>query len=308
MRACGSDARRRGKLGELLRVGVSGAYGRFRASRPGRIRSAFRSQALRPTRRISAGCGLAIGAGRIWVLGDALMRTLWRIDPGTGRIEATARLPFAPRSVAVGAGAVWVTAQLDDFVARIDPGKDRILARIKVGREPSGVAVGDGSVWVADTIDRTVTRIDPRQPGRRDDPRRRESGHDRGRRGRRVGGRRRALSWGGDSRRPCWRGLRSRCSRRCGVRRCGPRHDHDRRLVLLSGRVRAVRRADGGGRRAAADRTRREAAGGKPSDGITDATVAGKRVRLLLGCVRYRRLTRTSPSLGGWSSRTGLGS
>ena len=28
--------------------------------------------------------------------------------------------------------------------------------------------------------------------------------------------------------------------------------------------------------------------GRKPSDGITDATVAGKRVRLLLGCMRYR--------------------
>jgi hypothetical protein len=105
--------------------------------------------------------GVAIGEGGIWVLGDALERTLWRIDPGAGRIEATIPLPFVPRSVVAGAGAVWVTAQLDDIVARIDPARKRIVARIRVGREPTGVAIGDGSVWVADTIDRTVTRIDP---------------------------------------------------------------------------------------------------------------------------------------------------
>ena len=162
----GSLAGEQNPFGELLRVGASEATGTLSRN--------SRSFGTRILQRISIpgpppneensgdAVGVAIGAGGIWVLGDALTRTLWKIDPGTGRIEATARLPFVPRSVVAGAGAVWVTAQLDDFVARIDPVKDRIVARIKVGREPSGVAVGDGSVWVADTIDRTVTRIDPR--------------------------------------------------------------------------------------------------------------------------------------------------
>ena len=162
----GSLAGEQNPLGELLRVGASEATGTL--SRNSRT---FGTRILQripipgpPANEENSGdaLGVAIGAGGIWVLGDALTRMLWKIDPGTGHIEATARLPFVPRSVAIGAGAVWVTAQLDDFVARIDPAKDRIVARIKVGREPSGVAVGDGSVWVADTIDRTVTRIDPR--------------------------------------------------------------------------------------------------------------------------------------------------
>jgi YVTN family beta-propeller protein len=142
--------------GELLRVGVSGPYG-------GRILQSIPIPGASPNEENLQGgpVSMAIGAGGIWLLGDALGRSLWRIDPGGRHIEAKVWLPFAPRSVVAGAGAVWVTAQLDDFVARIDPATDRIVARIKVGREPSGVAVGDGSVWVADTIDRTVTRIDP---------------------------------------------------------------------------------------------------------------------------------------------------
>jgi predicted Ser/Thr protein kinase len=162
----GSLAGEQNPFGELLRVGASEATGTL--SRNSRT---FGTRILQripipgpPANEENSGdaVGLAIGAGGIWVLGDALTRILWRIDPAGGHIKAKVRLPFVPRSVAAGAGAMWVTAQLDDFVARIDPATGRIVARIKVGREPSGVAVGDGSVWVADTIDRTVTRIDPR--------------------------------------------------------------------------------------------------------------------------------------------------
>jgi YVTN family beta-propeller protein len=104
---------------------------------------------------------IADGVGSIWVLDDSANKRLWRIDPRNGRLAATIPLPFAPAAVAVGAGSVWVTAQLDDEVARIDPSTNRIVRTIKVGREPLGVAVGGGAVWVANTIDRTVTRIDP---------------------------------------------------------------------------------------------------------------------------------------------------
>ena len=104
---------------------------------------------------------LAVGTGDVWVLGDALGRHLWRIDPATRRVIASIPLPFAPASVAAGREGVWVTAQLDDEVARIDPTTNRIVATVRVGREPLGVAVGDGAVWVANTLDRTLTRIDP---------------------------------------------------------------------------------------------------------------------------------------------------
>jgi YVTN family beta-propeller protein len=105
----------------------------------------------------------AIGEGSVWVLGDALDRRLWRIDPRSGRIVGESRLPFPPIHLAVGAGAVWVTDQLDDHVARIDGASGRLVALIPVGRGASGVAVGAGSVWVTGSLDGTVSRVDPQK-------------------------------------------------------------------------------------------------------------------------------------------------
>ena len=103
---------------------------------------------------------LAVSAGGVWVLSDSMGRTLWRVDPVGPRVQAIP-LPFVPAGIAASPGAVWVTAQLEDEVARIDPATNRIVAVVKVGREPLAVAVGAGAVWVANTIDRTVSRIDP---------------------------------------------------------------------------------------------------------------------------------------------------
>jgi YVTN family beta-propeller protein len=104
---------------------------------------------------------VAVSAGAVWVLGDALDRRLWRVDPRTGRIVATIKLPFAPFGIAAGPGGVWVTAQLGDTVSRVDPATDRITRTIQVGRGASSVALGAGAVWVANAIDGTVSRIDP---------------------------------------------------------------------------------------------------------------------------------------------------
>jgi YVTN family beta-propeller protein len=103
----------------------------------------------------------AVGYGAVWVLGDALYPRLWRIDPQRARIVKTTVLPFAPSHVATGAGAVWVTDQLDDRLARVDPATGKLVALIRVGRGASGVAVGAGSVWVANSLDGTVSRINP---------------------------------------------------------------------------------------------------------------------------------------------------
>jgi streptogramin lyase len=129
---------------------------------------------------------LAVGEEAIWVVGDALDPRLWRIDPRTGRVIQTLRLPFAPRAVAAGAGAVWVTAELDDVVARIDPASNRIVATIRVGRLPSAVAAGAGAVWVANTLDDTDRSSN--RPRRGDDSAGSEPVEPRRRRGTPLGG------------------------------------------------------------------------------------------------------------------------
>jgi YVTN family beta-propeller protein len=105
---------------------------------------------------------LAVGAGSLWVLGDALDPRLWRLDDRTGKVQATIALPFPPRSAVVAAGAVWITDALHDTVVPIDVRSNRVLPAIAVGRGAAGVAAAAGAVWVANASDGTVSRIDPR--------------------------------------------------------------------------------------------------------------------------------------------------
>jgi len=104
---------------------------------------------------------MAVGEGALWVLGDSVDRRVFRYDPRTGKPLGTTRLPFAPHSIAVGEGGVWVTGSIDDVVARLDPRTGRPTETIHVGRGAGGVAAGDGSIWVASALAREVDRIDP---------------------------------------------------------------------------------------------------------------------------------------------------
>jgi len=104
---------------------------------------------------------IAVGYGSVWVVRDPLERRLWRLDPVSGRVLATIKLPFLPRNIAAGEGYVWASAPLDDAVMRIDPKTNDVSATIPTGHGTSGVAAGGGSVWVTNTLDGTVSLIDP---------------------------------------------------------------------------------------------------------------------------------------------------
>ena len=105
--------------------------------------------------------GMAEGEGSVWVIGDAAVQRLWRIDPRQHRVVATIPLGFPPGGVAAGGGAVWVTDELGDRLVRIDPATNRVVASVRVARGALGVAFGAGSVWTAGTVAHSVTRVDP---------------------------------------------------------------------------------------------------------------------------------------------------
>jgi serine/threonine-protein kinase len=117
------------------------------------------------TRNLVSGYGnfdaLAVGEAALWLAGDPFEHVVWRIDPRSERVAKTIRLPFIPKALAAGDGAVWVTSLLGDTVSRIDPRTDRIVATIPVGRGPDAIAVGRRAVWVSSAIDDSLLRIDP---------------------------------------------------------------------------------------------------------------------------------------------------
>jgi DNA-binding beta-propeller fold protein YncE len=114
---------------------------------------------------------IALGEGSVWVA-DARRGVLYRIEEGYERV--TERIPFpraaassgptgrlqAPRaSLAVGAGAVWLTNGSRRLV-RIDPETGDVAA-IPAGRRLDGVVAGGDGIWAITSRSATVVRMDP---------------------------------------------------------------------------------------------------------------------------------------------------
>ena len=103
--------------------------------------------------------GIAVGESAVWVIGNLTQPLLFRIDPASGEFERRS-LPFAPKRVGAGEGAVWITDALGDLLWRL-PSQALEPASIAVGRGPDAVAVGAGAVWVLNRLGGTVSRVDP---------------------------------------------------------------------------------------------------------------------------------------------------
>jgi len=104
---------------------------------------------------------IAVGAGAVWAATpDA---NIARIDPDSGRLEATIDAGKDAWTVAAGKEGVWFISDNAE-VAKIDPRTNRITQRIEVGASSLlGVAVGAGSVWAAANEEGVIWRIDPRR-------------------------------------------------------------------------------------------------------------------------------------------------
>jgi DNA-binding SARP family transcriptional activator/ABC-type branched-subunit amino acid transport system substrate-binding protein len=74
---------------------------------------------------------------------------LWRIDPGPVPVERTITLAPGASDVAYGAGAIWVANGITGTVSRVDPHTNQVTRTIAVGNTPGRVIAGDGGVWVA---------------------------------------------------------------------------------------------------------------------------------------------------------------
>jgi streptogramin lyase len=115
----------------------------------------------------------ALGEGSMWALGSLEGEgVLFERSAETGRFRRTIALGYSDvRVLAVGAGAVWVTAS-GDRVLKVEPTTGEVVAAIPLQRLADqyneNVVVGEGAVWVAgaqsglgSTTSGAVWRIDP---------------------------------------------------------------------------------------------------------------------------------------------------
>jgi YVTN family beta-propeller protein len=74
---------------------------------------------------------------------------LWRIEPGPLPVPRPISLAPGASDVAYGAGAIWVANGISGTVSRVDPRTSEVTKTIAVGNTPGRLIAGDGGVWVA---------------------------------------------------------------------------------------------------------------------------------------------------------------
>ena len=104
---------------------------------------------------------LAAGLGGVWTLnqGDG---SVSRVDPAANKVSATIQVgvPGPGGDIAVGEGAVWVTA-IGKPLSKINPATNRVVAQY-VGKGGDALRVGLGSLWLSNHDFHEVWRIDPK--------------------------------------------------------------------------------------------------------------------------------------------------
>ena len=119
----------------------------------------------------------AVGGGSLWgtFANDADDAGVQLVDPGTGRVVATVRIPCCVE-MAFGLGTLWVAGFEEPTITsggdepakvkpgklyRIDPTNNRVLGRPLPlpGIAPTALAVGEGAVLVGELDRKTLTRF-----------------------------------------------------------------------------------------------------------------------------------------------------
>jgi hypothetical protein len=102
---------------------------------------------------------VAVGLGAVWALDSS--PTLYRLDPGTGRVVK--RIPLdaiAAYNIWIGGGAVWVADDQGASVLRVAPSRNTVVAHIAVGDGPADMVFAGTQAWLVTHRDNTIFRVD----------------------------------------------------------------------------------------------------------------------------------------------------
>lgn len=101
---------------------------------------------------------VAVGEGSVWVA-NAGDNTVVRLDPATGRGQATIAVGRQPRGVALGGGVPGVWVITFNQVWEVDPLSNNVVRTSNLGEPTGAVATGEGAVWVTQFA--RILRVDP---------------------------------------------------------------------------------------------------------------------------------------------------
>ena len=103
--------------------------------------------------------GVTTSTDSVWVVTDK-DGSLARIDPDTGTVRQTVRVPAGSYNPRFYEGRVWVTRADGAEITAVDAASGAVLGTTPTGPGPRFLASGAGSIWTLNQGDGTLTRID----------------------------------------------------------------------------------------------------------------------------------------------------
>ncbi len=103
--------------------------------------------------------GIAVSRDGVWMVTDKA-GTLARIDPRTGAVRQTVRLPAGSFNPIVADGLIWVTSIEGDRITAVDARTGLVLGETSTGPKPRFLTSGANSIWTLNQGDGSITRID----------------------------------------------------------------------------------------------------------------------------------------------------
>jgi virginiamycin B lyase len=103
--------------------------------------------------------GITTGAGNVWLVTDR-SGSLARIDPVTGAIRQTVKVPAGSYNPLFSDGEIWVTRAESAEVTALNASTGSLIASVGTGPNPRFLTAAAGAIWTLNQGDGTLTRID----------------------------------------------------------------------------------------------------------------------------------------------------
>jgi virginiamycin B lyase len=103
--------------------------------------------------------GVTASSDSVWLVVDK-NGSLARIEPETGRVRQTIRLPPGSYNPFYSEGKIWVTRAEGAEVTSVDATTGEVLATTRTGPGPRFLTAGAGAIWTLNQGDGTLTRVD----------------------------------------------------------------------------------------------------------------------------------------------------
>jgi virginiamycin B lyase len=102
--------------------------------------------------------GIATSPDSVWLVVDK-KGSLVRIDPASGALRQTIKVPSGSYNPFYSDGRIWVTRAQGSEVTSVDAATGAVLGSVRTGPGPRFLTAGAGAVWTLNQGDGTLTRI-----------------------------------------------------------------------------------------------------------------------------------------------------